>query len=99
MVVFPLSWSSTARLDRLQFLAGTGKLLHDFTHGGRPYERAWIVVPRRKEFRDLVLQIWNTDKDTAADGFVGQFAEPALHQVQPTRTGGDKVTNETWVLR
>src|SRR5208283_1539998 len=30
-----------------------------------------------------------------ADAFAGQLAKPPLHQVQPTRTGRDKMRNET----
>ena len=33
-------------------------------------------------------------EDAATDGFIVQFAEPSLYQVQPTGTGRNKVEHE-----
>ena len=80
---FPHSWSSAAGLDLLQSLFAPAKLLDDGIDGRCPDERLRVGVPRLEEFFDGGFEVIDTDKDSSANAFAGQFSEPTLNQIQP----------------
>ena len=56
--------------------------------GGGPDERTAVVVVVLDEGVDLVSQLRDRREGSAADGLLGDDAEPALHLVQPGGVGG-----------
>src|SRR5271157_3221142 len=83
-----------AGLNLFQGLTAAGELFHDRVHGGSPNKGLGIVVPRLQELHDGLLQLLHAEKNTATHPFARQFSKPAFHQIEPTRTGGYKVTDE-----
>src|SRR6266571_2775783 len=57
--------------------------LQDLLGGGGPHERLGVVVVGLEVFLDGGDQIGDGFEHPAADRFVGEVAEPALHEVQP----------------
>src|ERR1700674_6037730 len=59
------------------------------------HTKGWgIVVPSLEKRRDGRLQVGYADEYAAADGLVVQVAEPSLHKIHPTGTGGDEVRHK-----
>lgn len=56
------------------------------------------MVPGLHEFVDRLFQVGYADEGATPDGFVRQFSEPALDQIEPARTGRNEVADEPGML-
>jgi len=70
------------------------ELFLDGFDGRGPHEGLGILIPGLEKRRDGCLQIGYAQEDAAADGLVVQVAEPSLHKIHPTGTGGDEVRHK-----
>jgi len=70
----------------------------DLFRGRGPNEGLAYGVVRVEVFLDLCDEVGYRAEHTAAQGLVGQFPEPPLHQIQPGRRGRGEVQVEPWML-
>ena len=73
-------------------------LLDDALDGRRPDKGLGIEVPGLHEFLDRLFQVGHADEAATPQRLVGQFSEPALHQIEPAGTGRNEVTDEPGML-
>ena len=69
-------------------------LVEDSLSRRMPYKWFWVRVGRGEEFVDRRNQFWDTLKTISPHPLLRQLSEPSLYQVQPGRTGRDKVEYE-----
>ena len=79
-------------------MAGAGDFLEDGLDAGGPDERCRSGVPRGEKIGDGALEFVHAVKDAAPHGFLAEFGKPPLDQVEPARTGRDKVQHEPGML-
>ena len=75
-------------------MAGAGDFIEDGLDAGGPDERCRSGVPRGEKFGAGALEFVHAVKDAAPHGLLAEFGEPPLDQVEPARTGRDKVQHE-----
>src|SRR5580658_100274 len=89
---------SRAGFDLLKLRPCAGNLLDDVLDRGRPDEGLRIFVPGAQELIDRALQMRHAHEAAPTYRLIGQFSEPTLYQIQPARTGRNKVTDEARML-
>jgi hypothetical protein len=89
---------SRARFDLFESLAGASYFIEDGLDAGGPDERCGSGIPSGEKLGDSALQFDHAVKDAAPNGLLAEFGEPALDQIEPARTGGDKVQHEPGML-
>ena len=80
--------------DLFQSPPTTSELFLNGFDGRGPHEGLGILVPSLEKRPDGRLQVGYAEEDAAADGLVVQVAEPSLHKIHPTGTGGDEVRHK-----
>ena len=83
-------WRTTG-LDLFEGLPAACELVLNGFDGRRPDEGSGILIPRRQELRDRMLQIFDAAEGAPPHSFGGQFSKPALDQIEPTGTGRHEV--------
>src|SRR5260221_755005 len=86
---------STARLDGFESPAAAFDLGENVLGLGGPHERLGLLIPLLDKARDDLDEIGDAGEAAAADRLAGELRKPALHQIEPARTGRDKVQFET----
>ena len=82
------------RRDLFEPLTGAGDFLEDGLDAGSPHERCRRSIPSCEKLGGCALKIAYAVEDTSPDGLLGEFGEPTLNEVEPTRTGGDEVQHK-----
>ena len=77
------AWRSATGLDAFERLPTTGKFRRDRFDGGGPDKGLGTAIPSCEESCNRGFKILHARKAATAHGFLRQFSEPALHQVQP----------------
>src|SRR3989304_2164749 len=95
----PLWRKGTAGLDLLQRLAAARELGPNRFDGGGPHEGSRVLIPGLQELVNRRNQVGHAEERGATDALAGELSKPALDQIQPAGTGGDKVTNKPRVAR
>src|SRR6266542_3627357 len=78
-----LVWCLVISRDCCECDPASADFLEDLLCRGGPYERLGIVVVVLEVCLDRSDQVGHRLEDTAADGFLGELAEPAFDHVQP----------------
>src|SRR5487761_50083 len=96
--MFFTSWEGGTGRDLLHFGSRSSDFLDDLLDRCRPDKGLGRLIPTADECVDRLLQVRYAHEAAAANGLVGEFPEPALHQVQPARAGRNEVANKARVL-
>jgi hypothetical protein len=68
--------------------------VEDLIRGPGPNEGFWALVMHADVLTDGGFQLFDAAESTPSNAFVGEFGEPALHQVDPRTVGGREVDVE-----
>lgn len=85
-------------MDGARALGEAGDAGQDLVRRFSPNEGLGIFVAHIDVFADGGFQLSHATKHAASDSLVGDFGEPAFHQVCPGTIGGGKVNMKSWAF-